>query len=171
MNAEALVRKLQSFRSKNLGLLVDTNLLLFYFIGGFRRGLIRSFSRTSEFSEADFLLLAQIIYHFNQRITTTSHILTEVSNFLSRHREPERSALLKFVGDSIKAWNEERPAAKQLARFDYFPKFGLTDTGIVDVSKNSCLVLTNEWPLSGFLAKRNIAVLHFQELQTLCLAA
>lgn len=169
MNAEALVRKLQTFRSKKLGLLVDTNLLLLYFIGGFRLGLIRSFSRTSEFSEADFRLLAQIIYHFNHRIATTPHILTEVSNFLGQHHEPERSALLKFLGDSIKAWNEERPVARQLARFDFFPKFGLTDTGIVDVSRSSCLVLTNEWPLSGFLAKRNIAVLHFQELQTLCL--
>ena len=169
MNADALVRRLQAFRSKKLGLLVDTNLLLLYFVGGFRRGLIHSFNRTSGFSEADFLLLAQIIYHFNQRVTTTPHILTEVSNFLSQHREPERSALLKFLGDSIKAWNEERPAARQLARFDYFPKFGLTDTGIVDVSKTSCFVLTNEWRLSGFLAKRNTAVLHFQELQTLCL--
>ncbi|HUZ07842.1 MAG TPA: hypothetical protein VMV89_10200, partial [Candidatus Paceibacterota bacterium] len=60
MNAEALDRRLQGFRSKRLRLLVDTNLLLLYFVGGFRRELIRSFNRTSKFSEADFILLDQI---------------------------------------------------------------------------------------------------------------
>lgn len=169
MNADALVRTLQTFRAKRLGLLVDTNLLLLYLIGGLRRELIRSFKRTSNFSEAEFLLLAQIITHFNRSVTTTPHILTEVSNFLSQHHEPERSALLKFLGDSISSWNEEQPAAKQLVRRDFFPRFGLTDTGIVDVSRSSFLVLTNERALAGFLTKRNIAVLNFQDLKSLCL--
>jgi hypothetical protein len=168
MNADALASRLQIFRSKRLRLLVDTNLLLLYFVGGFRRELIRSFKRTHEFSEDDFVLLAQIMHYFG-RVTTTPHILTEVSNFLSQHHEPERSALLKFLGDSIVNWNEENLPAKRLVRACYFPRFGLTDAGIIDVSQTSYLVLTNERPLVGFLTQRKSSVLHFQELQTLCL--
>lgn len=166
MSAETLVQTLRRFRDKRL--LVDTNLLLLYFVGGVRRDLIKSFKRTASFGERDFILLARII-HFFRRVATTPHVLTEVSNLLSQRGEPERSALLRFVANSIQRWREHSPPSRQLVQRDCFLRFGLTDTAITEVSLLSCLVLTDDRALAGFLTKRGGEVLCFQDLQAACL--
>jgi hypothetical protein len=48
MNSQLLVGRIERYRRRDL--LIDTNLLLLYFVGAFRPDRIRSFKRTSRYS-------------------------------------------------------------------------------------------------------------------------
>lgn len=80
---------LESYRQK--GILVDTNILLLYFVGSVNPKRISQFKRTNQFNVDDFQLLVQILGYF-QKIVTTPNILTEVSNLTGQLTEPEKSS-------------------------------------------------------------------------------
>ena len=76
---EALVAK---YRRK--GVLIDANLLLGYLVGSIHpRHLANCRATTRYFGEADFPLLNRFLIQFD-RIITTPHVLTEVSNLGGR---------------------------------------------------------------------------------------
>lgn len=69
-------------RHRRTGVLVDTNLLLLFFVGGYDRSLVERFRRTADrFVAPDFDTLSALLMSF-ERIVTTPHILTETSNLL-----------------------------------------------------------------------------------------
>ncbi len=47
-----------------------------------------------------------------------------------------------------------------------FPKFGLTDTGIVHSARGRFLVLTDDFRLAGYLQRQGIDVVNFNYLRT-----
>jgi hypothetical protein len=61
------------------GILIDTNILLLYFLGSFDQDLIPSFKRTVQFTVEDYNTLLLLLQMFD-RLVTTPNILTEVSN-------------------------------------------------------------------------------------------
>jgi len=166
MNLELLVQRIQRYRRREL--LIDANLLLLYFIGARRADLIPSFDRTSQYTLDDFALLETFMSQF-RRMTTTPHILTEVSNLMGHCQEPLRSELRRWLSQLIQTWSELAAPSKLLAKATHFPRFGLTDTAIADVPRRSCLILTNDHPLAGFLQKRGLDVVRFSDLQAACL--
>jgi hypothetical protein len=166
MNLQLLVRRIQRYRRREL--LIDTNLLLLYFVGASRPDRIRSFNRTSRYSGDDFALLEQVISEF-KRMTTTPHVLTEVSNLMGQCEEPWRSDLRGYLSAAIAGWNETSTASRTLAKARHFPRFGLTDTAIADLAPGSCLILTDDRPLAGLLEAKGLAVIRFSDLQSLCL--
>jgi hypothetical protein len=85
------------------GLLVDSNLLLLYFVGAYDPERISTFKGTYSrgFSEDDFNLLFRLIALF-EKIVTTPNILTEVSNLSSQLRKDEkRSYYLDFAAQYL----------------------------------------------------------------------
>ena len=69
---------------RNVGVLVDTNILLLHVVGSTNKQRITQFKRTRErFTIEDFDLLQRILCLFS-KVTTTQSILTEVSNLGSR---------------------------------------------------------------------------------------
>ena len=76
-----------STRSRTL--LLDTNLLLLLFIGGKDTLLIPKSKNLSEYTEDDYDLLAEIVNSSFDRLVTTPHIMTEVSNLLGKERYPQ----------------------------------------------------------------------------------
>jgi hypothetical protein len=165
MNLQLLVRQIQLYRRREL--LIDTNLLLLYFVGASRPDRIRSFNRTSRYSVDDFALLEQVISQF-KRMTTTPHVLTEVSNLMGQCEEPWRSDLRGWLSAAIAGWNETSTASRSLAKAGHFPRFGLTDTAIADLAPGSCLILTDDRPLAGLLEAKGLAVIRFSDLQSIC---
>jgi hypothetical protein len=166
MNLQLLARQIQRYRRREL--LIDTNLLLLFFVGAFRPERIRSFNRISGYSVDDFVLLERVISQF-RRITTTPHVLTEVSNFMGQCEEPLRSDLRGCLSAAIESWNESSAASKTLVKAAHFQRFGLTDTAIANLAPGSCLVLTDDRPLAGLLEARNVAVIRFSDLKRTCL--
>ncbi len=72
---------------RNKGILVDSNLLLLYFLGKYNKSLIQRFKRTNKYVIEDYELLTSVIEFFT-RVITTPNILTEISN-LSGNLENE----------------------------------------------------------------------------------
>jgi hypothetical protein len=72
-------------RYKSRGILIDTNLLLLYFVGKYDPRRILSFGRTKSraFTLEDFKLLL-VVFDYFDRVITTPNILTEVSNLSSK---------------------------------------------------------------------------------------
>ena len=74
---EYLINLIGLYKAK--GLLIDTNLLLLYFIGTYDPDRIPRFKRTMSFTVDEFLLLDAIFTNFD-KVITTPNILTEISN-------------------------------------------------------------------------------------------
>ena len=152
-------------RYRQAGIMVDTNILLLFFIGAFDQNLIPRFKRTRQFSVEDYATLISILDLFD-RIATTPHILTEVSNLSGQLREPARSEYFKKFSSDITLLEEENVASRDVAQMQEFVKFGLTDTGIIHLTKGKYLVLTDDFRLSQYLQSAGVDVVNFNHIRT-----
>lgn len=148
------------------GILVDTNILLLYVVGLTNKQRIPIFPRTEKFISKDFELLNRILKSF-QRIVTTQSVLTEVSNLANQLGEPERSKCMGIFAAEIKKLEEPYCASRELSDDPKFQKFGLTDCGISRLSYNRYLVLTDDFPLSQYLATQGIDAINFNNIRKL----
>lgn len=166
----SVVRK---FHDKRL--LLDTNLLLPYFMGCFYR-VHQQVPRHGSFKEEEFELLAQIIEYFKKagKVLTTPHLLTEVSNVSEGLRE-NRFVFLAYIRPLIQQLDEvfeaRRVGAHRLSGRDYFLRFGLADAVVIDLAYDPLLVLTNDKPMARYLQeeKKKQNVVYFGDLKDQCL--
>ena len=82
-----LARLIHEYRPR--GVLVDTTILLLFFVGSDNTRLITTFKRTHQFTEQDYASIVAILTAFNRRITTP-HILTEVSTLAGQLPQQHR---------------------------------------------------------------------------------
>jgi rRNA-processing protein FCF1 len=154
-------------RHRSGGVLVDTNLLLLFFVGGYDRSLIERFPRTrNKFVPADFTVLAGLLEGF-ERTVTTPHILTEVSNLMGQLTGRARTECFAWLARSIPAMRETYVAGAELARRESFVRLGITDTSIIEIAAEPYLVLTEDFRLYNFLATQGIDVLNFNHIRAL----
>jgi len=152
-------------RYKRRGVLIDTNILLVYFVGLYDTKTIPKFKRTCTFTVEDYELIASMIEFFDVRVTTP-HVLTEVSNFIGQL--PERAGFDShgIFSKAVEVLNEHYLSAKDIALSGTtFKKFGLTDTGIALLAKDRYLVLTDDLRISHYLANSGIDVLNFNHIR------
>lgn len=161
---EAIGKLIQRYHKK--GILVDTKLLLLYFVGQYDPTLISRFKRTDEFTVDDFELLSLIIQQFN-RLVTTANILTELSNFSGQLKEPERTNYFRHLSERILLLKEPQIQSKTIVRSEEFIKFGLTDAGVFLLAKKSYLVLTPDFPLAQYLQTAGVDVINFNNIRGL----
>ncbi len=155
---------IQRYRSR--GVLVDANLLLLLLVGTFDRQRIPDFKRTSQFTVEDFDLLVRVLDCF-EKVITTPCILTEVSNLSAQIKEPAKTHLFRRLAQTIKALDEQYVRSKEAACHSSFARLGLTDAGIIHLSREKCLVLTADLDLFISLQKERIAAINFNHLRLL----
>lgn len=151
-------------RYRQKGILIDTNILLLYFVGTTNRGRISRFNRTQQFVPEDYDLLLQILNYF-QKVVTTPNILTEVNSLANQLGEPERSQCFTYFAYSISAWEEFYIQSRESATSVQFVKFGLTDCGILNLARNQYLVLTDDLKLASYLQKEGIDTINFNNIR------
>jgi hypothetical protein len=142
------------YRSR--GVLVDTGLLLVLYVGLYDPEQIERFERTRQsFTTGDFEFLVALFDQF-ERIITTPHILTEVSNFLGQLSGHVRDGCFAVFARHVAASStyEHLPPAEDLTNSAGFVRFGITDTSIVEVTPETYLVLTTDCKLHGRLTGR-----------------
>jgi len=152
-------------RYRRKGVLIDTNILLLWFVGATNRERIARFNRTSKFAPEDYDLLNKLFQSF-ARVVTTPNILTEVSNLLNQLGEPERSQCFSIFARDIGQLDEIYKDSLTIAATDKFSKFGLTDCGIVNVAKDNYLILTDDLKLASYLQKLGIDTINFNNIRT-----
>ncbi|HEV7860178.1 MAG TPA: PIN domain-containing protein [Pyrinomonadaceae bacterium] len=153
-------------RYSNKGILIDTNLLLLYFVGKYKPSEIPKFKRTAAFEINDFRLLLSILRRFN-RIVTTPNILTEVSNLSNQLPNNSKLAYNAEFASQVLRLDEKYIPSSDICSLDHFRKFGLTDSGIIESAKNQYLVLTDDFKLTNFLEKIKVDVINFNHIRLL----
>ncbi|HXR07595.1 MAG TPA: hypothetical protein VN765_09715 [Candidatus Acidoferrum sp.] len=173
MKEDPLLRSLEKFHGKRL--LLDTNLLFEYFTGCFYRVNLEV-PRHGAFKEDEFVLLVQIIQHFKEagRLLTTPHLLTEIwslSKMLKQNRVAFLSFILPMIQDLDEWFEPKRIGVARLSRCDFFLRFGLADSAIIELTYDPLLMLTNDKSVARYLEdeKRKRNVVHFGDLKELCL--
>jgi rRNA-processing protein FCF1 len=146
-----------------LGAVIDTNLLLLFFLGSYDRRQIQTNRRLAIFSNEDFDLLINLLGRF-KRIVTTPNILTEVSNLSNAVPETKRGEYFALFAKRLGLLDEQYvPSA--IALQNRWARFGLTDAAIAVIAKNQYLVLTEDFRLSQALQSDGIDTLNFNHLR------
>ena len=153
-----------NYRDK--GLLIDTNLLLLYFVGANDPDRIQKFKRTMKFSIQEFNLLARFFRLF-KKIVTTPNVLTEVSNLLGQLPENLHESFYADFARHISDLEEHYGPSAYLATTPSFNRFGLTDSGIAELVRGKYLVLTDDFALFGYLQNRGIDAINFNHIRLL----
>jgi rRNA-processing protein FCF1 len=157
------VRKLFS-RYRDKGILIDSNLLLLYFIGKFDTSQISKFKRTSKFTSDDFRLLLFVFKHFNN-VVTTPNILTEVSNLSNQLAGNLKLNFYTEFAKQVSTFQEQYISSVNICSQAHFIKFGLTDSGIIELAANEYLILTDDFKLANLLESKNIDVINFNHIR------
>jgi hypothetical protein len=162
MNGDYLNAVLIKYKSK--GVLIDSNLLLLYFVGQHDPTQIGGFKRTRAYTVDDYVLLRHLLGLVSP-IVTTPNISTEVSNLSGQMPEVLKRGYFDRFRSEVHVLAETYMPSAQASESPYLARLGLTDSVIADISKDKYLVLTDDFPLSNLLQKLRIDVINFNHVR------
>lgn len=123
------------------GYLIDSNILLLLVVGRVSRELISKHRRLEGFSAEDYDILTDLLQNGRQ-VFVTPNILTETSNLLGQHREPERSRLFQELRSIILDSEEVMVASATASGNRAFSRLGLTDATLLEAVSDEIPLLT-----------------------------
>ena len=91
--------------------------------------------------------------------------MTEVNSFSNQLPERLKQSYYVKMKEQVVKFEEYYTKSAKICELDYFPKFGLTDSGIIELVKNKYLVLTDDFRLANYLEKVKIDVINFNHLR------
>lgn len=161
------------------GWFIDANLLVLLIVGTTGRHLIARHKRLKSSLESDYERLVQRLARTTSpgsatvaktvgAVRVTPNTLTEASNLLAQHQEPERSQFFKTLRLLIENSTEVVVASVDASRTSAFPRLGLTDAALLDVVSPETPLLTVDLDLYHAAAKRDHrAAVNYRHLQPL----
>lgn len=148
---------------KNKGIVVDTNLLLLLLVGNYNKEKVSEFKKTQKYTSLDFDYLAQFLSFFN--LIATPNILTEVVNHTETYNKQTNGELFVNLRNLTETFSE-RYIPSLYAMNEVYQKFGLSDSVICSLSNEGYLVLTDDFPLYGYLSSRGNHVINFSHIRS-----
>ncbi|MDE2823627.1 MAG: PIN domain-containing protein [Chloroflexota bacterium] len=122
------------------GFFLDTNLFVLFVVGSVGRDLIEKHKRLQTYSAEDYEILIDLLDRV-ERVYVTPNTLTETSNLLSQHGEPERSRFFQKLRFIIQQSKEVTVASVKASSNSAFNRLGLTDAALLEaVSPETPLV-------------------------------
>lgn len=149
------------------GIIVDSNIMLLFLVGNYDINYINMFKRTIKYTKEEYYFIKDLltIYYYKDKVYTSPHILTEISN-LSKNIKGDRR--IKYFNFFIKILNnvyEVYIEKNKILEFTDLSEFGVTDIGIYEIAKkNNLLVLTDDSSLSEYLSKNYIATINLRNI-------
>ena len=113
------------------GHFLDSNLLVLLIVGSVGRDLISKHRRLQGYTAEDYDLLLDLLERV-ERVFVTPNILTETSNLLGQHGEPERSYFLEALRSVIQDTEEVFVSSESAASNAEFIRLGLTDAVLLE---------------------------------------
>ena len=146
---------------------LDTNLLVLLIVGVTDRELIAKHRRLKTFDQNDYERLARFLNQIDQ-VLVTPNTLTEASNLLAQHGEPERSRLFDVLRTLIEEHEEIVVASETASRNSEFRRLGLTDAALLEVISNSNPLITVDLDLYlAAISKESESAYNFRHYQSL----
>ena len=157
----------QGKSSTPVGYFIDANLFVLLVVGSVERDLIGKHRRLREYSVEDYntlvILLEQVVQVF-----VTPNTLTETSNLLGQHAEPQRSYFFDKLRSIIQISEETVVASVDASSNSAFVRLGLTDAALLEVATAESPLVTVDLDLYlAALEKNPDAVLNFTHLRQL----
>ena len=154
-------------RKGRAGFFIDANLLVLLIVGSVGRDLIAKHRRLRAYSVEDFDILINLLDPVD-RVFVTPNTLTEASNLLGQHGEPERSHFLSRLRFIIQASKEIVVASVDAANNKAFGRLGLTDAALLEVVTDETPLITVDLNLYlAALNKSEGAAVNFTHLRRL----
>ena len=145
-------------------ILIDANLLVLFVVGRTGRQLIGKHRRLREFSADDYDRLIRMISRFNQ-VVVTPNTLTETSNLLALHNDPERSRFLDTLRFVVENSEEVTVASVDACRHGAFRRLGLTDAVLLEIVSADTPLITVDLDLYVAASKKQPnAAVNFRHL-------
>ena len=146
----------QTEPTRRTGLFIDASLLVLLIVGSVGRDLIGTkHRRLGEYSSEDFDVLIELLDTVD-RVFVTPNTLTETSNLLAQHGDPERSRFFDRLRSVIQESEEIVVASVDASSNEAFGRLGLTDAALLEV-------ITKETPLITVDLKLYLAALEKNE--------
>ena len=120
---------------------IDANLLLLLVVGSVSRDAITRHRRLRAYTQDDYGILIDLVAQV-ERVLVTPNTLTETSNLLGLHGEPERSRFFERLRFIIEETEEIVVASAGAANNDAFTRLGLTDAALLEVATEETPVVT-----------------------------
>jgi hypothetical protein len=153
-------------RYRGKGVLVDTNLLLLWFVGRMDRQWVSQFKRTQKFLPADFDVLDRFLARFPTHVTIPN-VLTEVSNLASQMGSRSEIFFEKVFSKAIQTLEEHYIPSKSNFAPGALQTFGITDCCIIALVKGNYLLLTDDFRLSQFFNSVGGDAINFNHIRLL----
>ncbi len=150
-----------------IGFFIDANLLLLLVVGSEGRELIAKHRRLRQFTIGDYDILANEIAR-TDRVFVTPNTLTETSNLLAQHADPEKSRLFDRFRFLIEESDEIVVASADASRNGWFTRLGLPDAVLLEKATPDTPLITVDLDLY-LAASANGAgnAVNFNHLRTL----
>lgn len=123
------------------GVFIDSNLLVLFIVGSVDRELIAKHRRLREYTVEDYDFLVELLSPANQ-VFVTPNTLTETSNLLGQHADPERSRFFDTLRFLIQESQEVIVSSSDASRNDAFGRLGLTDAALLETISAERQLLT-----------------------------
>lgn len=145
------------------GFFIDANLLVLLLVGRVSTDIIPRHRRLTGYTAADYDALASLSGRAD-RIFVTPNTLTEASNLLRQHGEPERSHLMRGLAYLIEESEEIIIASRTASGNPHFAGLGLTDAVLLEsVSAQTPLITADLALYLAALAQDENAAFNFRE--------
>lgn len=128
------------------GIFIDSNLLVLLVVGSLDKQLIARHRRLSAFTPEDFDILADLMTQV-EVVFATPNTLTEASNLIAQHREPQRRDLLGELQRAIETTIEIIVPSAEASLREEFIGLGLADAALLTVVNSDRPLLTDDLQL------------------------
>ncbi|MDE2787696.1 MAG: hypothetical protein OXL37_13670 [Chloroflexota bacterium] len=146
-----------------VGYFLDSNLLVLLVVGSVDVAIIPRHRRLQDYTAVDFETLRAIL-DLGRRIFVTPNTLTEASNLLRQHGEPERSRLMAQLRYLIGQTEEIVITSARASTNPEFQRLGLTDAALLEtVSEETPLITVDLNLYLAALAKGEDMAVDFRE--------
>ena len=144
---------------------IDANLLVLLVVGATGKDLIARHRRLRTFEIADYERLVRLIRE-TDRVLVTPNVLTEASNLLAQHGNPERSRFFDTLRALIWKAEETVVASRVAADKSAYNRLGLTDAALLEVVSRANPLITVDLDLYlAASAKESEAAFNFRHYQ------
>ena len=123
------------------GFYLDANLLVLLVAGSTKKALITKHRRLQGYTVQDYDISCRIIESARE-LFVTPNTLTEASNLLAQHADPERSDLRQTLRSLIEKSIEIVISSKEATSHDGFVRLGLTDVALLKAVSSKRPLLT-----------------------------
>ena len=152
------------------GYFVDSALLTLLAVGNEDRELIAKHRRLQGYAPEDYDALTALVSRTDSgKIFATPNTLTETSNLLGQHGEPERSRLFARLRLMIAESVEIVVASADASSNESFGRLGLTDAALLEVASSQTPLLTSDARLylEAMKGARGVVAVNFSGFRNL----